>query len=287
MTQETDRDEFRATQREAWSSVAGGWRSWWSVFEAGAAPLNERIVERCGAGSGDRVLDVATGIGEPAMTAARVVGPTGHVLATDLSPKMLEHAAERARELGFAHVAFREVDAHELDVEPGTFDAATSRWGLMLMLEPARALVRIFDALRPGARLAAGVWGPSESSPFLSLAGRVTVRELGLEPPDPEAPGPFRMSAEGSLDRLFEAAGFEDVGHELVDVKMSFTSTDEYIAFLGEMSSSLRKALAPHSEEKRQRVWDGIREDVAPYCSDGSGPVFDNLSWCVWGRKPG
>jgi ubiquinone/menaquinone biosynthesis C-methylase UbiE len=281
-----DRDEFRDSQREAWSSVAGGWMNWWRVFENGATRLNERLVERSGAKLGDRVLDVATGIGEPALTAARVVGPDGHVLATDLSPVMLERAAERARDLGITHVEFREADAQELDVEPGSFDAATSRWGLMLMLEPERALARIFAALRPGGGLAAAVWGPPETAPFLATAGRVAVRELGIEPPNPDAPGPFRLSEEGALDRLFEAAGFVDVEHELVAVTMSFATPDEYVAFVGDLSSSLRATLAAHPAEARERVWNGIRSEVAAHCTEAGGPTFDNRSWCVWGRRP-
>lgn len=279
-------EEFRDSQREAWSSVAAAWRRWWRIFELGAGPLNERLVELSGARPGHRALDVATGIGEPALTAARVVGPDGRVVATDLSPEMLRFAAERARDAGLSNVEFLEFDAEQLDVEPSSFDAATSRWGFMLMRDPSAAIERVRAALRPGAKLAAAVWGPPEKAPFLATARRALERELGLPPADPDEPGPFRLGAEGALDALLEAGGFESVTHERMTVPIRFASVDEYAECTRDMSSSLRKALAKLSEERQERAWAAIREEASKYATASGELHFENLSWCVHASAP-
>src|SRR5262245_11870463 len=144
--------EFKAAQRQVWGEVAAGWRKWWRIFESSAQGLNERLVDMAEVREGYRVLDVASGIGEPALTAARRVGPTGRVLATDLAQPMLAVAEERAAAMGLANVAFREMDAESLDVGPGSFEAATSRWCLMLLQDPKAAARGVRRALKPGAR---------------------------------------------------------------------------------------------------------------------------------------
>jgi ubiquinone/menaquinone biosynthesis C-methylase UbiE len=72
---------------------------------------------------GYRILDIATGIGEPAVTAVRKVSPTGQVVATDLSPQMLAIGKERAAELGPTNIEFHEMDADALDFPENSFHA--------------------------------------------------------------------------------------------------------------------------------------------------------------------
>nr|MBI3614142.1 methyltransferase domain-containing protein [Nitrospirota bacterium] len=106
--------QYKASQKESWSNVAAGWKKWWKTMEHCAKPVSERLVKLAEIGVGHCVLDVATGIGEPAVTAARKVGPTGKVVATDQAPLMLAIAKERAVELGLTNLEFHEVDAEVL-----------------------------------------------------------------------------------------------------------------------------------------------------------------------------
>ena len=102
-------------------------------------------------GPGDRVLDIAAGAGGQSLAAARRVGPTGRVLATDIAPTILDHAAADARAAGLANVETRAMDGEELDaVEEGSFDAAISRVGLIYFPDQHAALAGIRRALRPG-----------------------------------------------------------------------------------------------------------------------------------------
>src|SRR5215204_4729816 len=110
-----DPEQFKQTQRQAWSRTAGSMKTWWPVLEEGGQKLSDELVDLAGVTPGSKVLDVATGIGEPAVTAARRVQPSGKVLATDISPEMLAIGKERAEKLGLQHIIeFRESDAESL-----------------------------------------------------------------------------------------------------------------------------------------------------------------------------
>src|SRR3712207_8361520 len=115
---------------------------------------------------GRRVLDVAAGTGEQTLRAPGRVGPTGHVVAPDISAPMLGIAAEAARQNGLSNVETLRMDARQLDFESGSFDAAISRLALMLIPERAKALAEIYRVLRPGGRMAALVVSRGEGNPF-------------------------------------------------------------------------------------------------------------------------
>src|SRR5215831_19461365 len=145
---------FKARQREQWSEVAQGWRKRWAAFEQGAQPLSDRLMELAHIAPGQRVLDVATGIGEPAMTAARQVGPGGSVVAIDQAPQMLAVARERLQEAGIGNVEFVEGDAEAVPLPLDAFDAVVSRWGIMFFHDPVGTLARLRSSLAPGGWLA-------------------------------------------------------------------------------------------------------------------------------------
>ena len=94
--QSDDVRRLKNEQKRDWDAAAAGWKKWWAVLEHGAQPVSDRLVELAGVGAGARVLDVATGSGEPAVTAARRAAPGGRVIAVDQSPGMLSIARERA-----------------------------------------------------------------------------------------------------------------------------------------------------------------------------------------------
>src|SRR5215470_5906029 len=133
---------WKRQQREQWSHVAQGWQRRWVAFERDAQPLSDRLMELAHIAPGQRVLDVATGIGEPAMTAARRVGPAGSVVAIDQAAEMLAVALERMQAGGVENIEFVEGDAETLVVEPASFDAVVSRWGLLFFQDPVAALTR-------------------------------------------------------------------------------------------------------------------------------------------------
>ena len=123
--------KYKDEQRQQFDGAAPGWGKWWKIFEKGAQNLSDLMIDLADVSSGHRVLDIATGIGEPAVTAARRVGPTGHVDATDISQQMLMLANERAAKLDLKNLVFRQTDAETLEFPAGTFNSVLCRWGLM------------------------------------------------------------------------------------------------------------------------------------------------------------
>ncbi|MGH9950521.1 MAG: class I SAM-dependent methyltransferase [Nitrososphaeraceae archaeon] len=87
-----DSKQYKEEERQSWDSVANNWQKWWKVIERGAEKVSRRLIELAEIKPSSRVLDIATGIGEPAITAANLVGSNGHILATDISPQMLSVA---------------------------------------------------------------------------------------------------------------------------------------------------------------------------------------------------
>src|SRR5688572_4380140 len=154
-----------------WDNAAASWQAWWETFERGAQKVSDKLVELAEIKPGDRVLDIATGIGEPAVTAAKRVKPNGKVIATDISPQMIAIAKSRAKSLGLDDVMeFRESDGEKLDFPKSTFDAVLSRWGLMFLPNLPIALTTIRQLLTPGGRLSAAVWSTPSKVPMLDLA---------------------------------------------------------------------------------------------------------------------
>ena len=91
-----DSKEYKEAERQSWDSVANNWQKWWKTIERGAEKVSRRLIELAAIKPGSKVLDIATGIGEPAITAANQVGTSGHVLATDISPQMLSLAETKS-----------------------------------------------------------------------------------------------------------------------------------------------------------------------------------------------
>lgn len=189
------KEQFKIDQRQRWNSVAAGWKEWWQTIEVAAQKVSDRLVELAEIKPNQKVLDIATGIGEPAITAARkLVGlsgssnkindnekNTGHVLATDISPQMLTIAKQRATALGLQDVIdFRQADAEMLELPNSSIDVVLCRWGLMFIPNLNDALSRIHQVLVPGGRLACAVWAEASKVPFISFPMSIVMRELNV-----------------------------------------------------------------------------------------------------------
>ena len=169
------------------------------------------MLDMAGVGAGARVLDVAAGAGGQTLAAARRVGPSGSVLATDISSNILGYAEQAARDAGLPNVAIRVMDGEALEVDPGTFDAVISRVGFIYFPDREAAFAGMRRALRPGGRLAGIVYSTPEANRFFSIPVSVIRRRAGLPAPAPGQPGPFSLGAPGVIEERTAEAGFEDV----------------------------------------------------------------------------
>ncbi len=271
-----DADRINREQLEFWNSAAPGWKQMWTMLEHAAQHVSNRLVELGGLKTGDRVLDIASGSGEPAITAARKVGPAGLVVATDQSPAMLELARERAAALRIGNMKFVVTSAEQLEVEERDFDAAVCRWGLMFVGDLDKAIRRLAQVLSARGRFATAVWGPAHKVPMISL-GDDAVRNLaGLPPPPPNAPGPLKLADTKPLERALEAAGFKDIRVEPLNVRFEFESPAAFAEQRRAVSTPFRALLAKQTPELQQRILDSIAQEARRY-ADASGRVrMDN-----------
>jgi SAM-dependent methyltransferase len=263
---------LKAQQGSQWSAVAQGWRKRWATFERDAQPLSDRLLELAQIAPGQRVLDVATGIGEPALTAARRVGPTGAVVAIDQAPLMLAVARERMQAVGIQNIEFVEGDAETLPLEPASFDAVVSRWGLLFFHDPVGALARFRASLIHRGWLAAAIWGPPERVPLISLPFKALGGGQDQPPAPPPGPNPFALSAPGALEKAVRDAGFADVQSERMSVTFMFSSVEELLGHIGDVSAPVRAITATMSQERRTMFWQRLAEAAHVY-TDTDGVV--------------
>ncbi len=270
-----DPDKFKATTREQWQEAAAAWDRWGRTLEDWLGPATEAMLDAAGVGPGAGVLDVAAGAGGQTLAAARRVGPEGHVLATDISPAILEYAAAAARTAGLANVQTRELDGESLaGVEDASFDAVISRVGLIYFPDRQGALAEIRRVLRPGGRVAAVVYSTPDSNRFFSVPVGIIRRRADLGPPLPGQPGPFSLGGEGVLADAYEQAGFRDVEIQAVRSPLRMASAAECLRFERESFGALHQMLAGLDEAAREQAWREVGEALGEFeNADGfSGP---------------
>jgi SAM-dependent methyltransferase len=244
-----DSVSYKETTRVQWQDAAEAWHRWDPVFDRWLGPATELMLDLAGVQEGTRVIDIAAGSGGQSITAARR-GAT--VLATDISSNILDEASAAARAAGVAHFATRVMDGESLDVEPGSFDAAISRLGLMYLPDKQAGLAQVARALRPGGRYAALVFAEPNRNRFFSVPISIIRTNAELPPPAPGLPGPF--SAVG-LGELLETAGFRDVEVHRVEAPLELTDAAECTRLERESFGALHQMLAGLTEAQREATW--------------------------------
>lgn len=292
----------RSQQCQSWDNVARGWQKWWKTFEKDAQKVNERLVELAEIKQGDRVIDIATGIGEPAITAAKKVGVEGYVLATDISPQMLAIAKERTVSLGLQNIVeFKEVDAEKiLDLQQhqplSPFAAVLCRWGLMFFPNLASTLTNIYKLLSSGGRIAAAVWSEPAKVPKLYTAINIVTQKLGISSTAyahyREILSPFSLANINIVNNALVEAGFKDIHTEYLNITFEFLSAEDYTDFAKQIIAPIHNLLANETEKRKEEIWKAVTEEVARryYIDDdddstGSVVRMDNECIIIVGRK--
>jgi len=276
---------FKARQSAQWSEVAQGWRRRWPTFEQGAQPLSDRLMELAHVAPGHRVVDVATGIGEPAMTAARRVGSTGSVVAIDQAPQMLAVARERMETAGIQNMEFVEGDAETAPLPAVSFDAVVSRWGIVFFQDVVGALAHFRASLVPGGWLAAAIWGPPERVPLISLPFMAFAVDQGRPHSPPSGTNPFSLSDSVTLDQVARDAGFAEVQSEQLTVIFTFSSVDELLGHLRDVSAPIQAITATLSPERQTAFWDRLAQAARTYARADGVVQLPNDCLLVAGRN--
>lgn len=249
------------------------------------APVSERMLDLAGLRPGMRVLDVASGMGEPSLRAAQRVGPSGFVLGTDLVDGMLEVAREKARALGLANIELRAGDAETLELPERSFDVVTVRWALMYMPRPERALEQMARALRPAGLLVFACWGGFEQVEYAALPRRTVARFRPLPPMEPDAPSVFRFADPERLRPLLTGSGFAlehvEAMHVPVMEAEDGAGVARWIRDFGGPVAKLVEELPPET----QRAWE---EEVVRECEPyrvGNKVQLGGVTWLGVARR--
>jgi SAM-dependent methyltransferase len=261
--------QYKQTTKEQWQAAAAAWNRWGPALEQWLGPATELMLDMADIRPGDRVLDLAAGAGGQTLVAARRVGLTGSVLATDLSSNILAFAAQNAQRAGLTNVQTQVMDAENLEFEEGMFDAVICRLGLMFFPDQSKALTGIYRVLKPGGRLASKVFTSAEKNPFFSLPVAIIRRRAQLPLPLPGQPGPFSLGGSGVVERLYQQAGFSDVQVQVVSAPLRLASATECVRFERDSFAALHQMLSGLPETERELAWREIEQELRQFEGPG------------------
>ena len=254
---ETALAQVRDQQQATWNKFSAGWKKWDDLVLSWIAPVAEALLDSARLTPSSHVLDVASGTGEPGLSAAARV-PRGKVTITDLAEKMLRVAEENALRRGLTNVETRQCDAGALPFGDATFDAVTARFGFMFfpdVLGAARELARM---ARPGARVTAAVWGAPEKNPWATTIMGTIAKYVELPTPPPGAPGLFRCAAPGYMAGVFREAGLRNVTEREVETPSQFDDAEQYFTFMNEIAAPVVAGMALADERTRAKIKEAV-----------------------------
>jgi SAM-dependent methyltransferase len=258
--------KYKETTREQWQAAAEPWYRWGPTLEEWLGQATQTMLDMAEVGPGSRVLDIAAGAGGQTIVAAKRVGPSGYVLATDISSNILQFASETARQEGLGNVETRVMDGESLEeLEEESFDAVISRVGLIYFPDQQRALTGMRRALKPGGRIACVVYSTAENNKFFSIPVSIIRKRAQLPPPLPGQPGPFSLGGVGVLEEAYQRAGFREAETRMVPSPLRLSSAAECVRFERESFGALHQMMSGLSQPERESVWEEIERELRQF----------------------
>ena len=259
-------DQFKAAMREQWDRHAKGWNDHGVQIGNWLRDSTDAMLAMAEIGPGTRVLDVAAGAGDQTLDIARRVGPSGFVLATDLSPAILEYAKENARRAGLRNVEVQIADGEKLNVPEESFDAVICRLALMLFSDPGSSIRGMFRALRPGGRACTMVFSTPDKNPCVRILIGTALKHAGLPPRDPYQPGALlSLGKPGLIDDLFREAGFARVATTQIAAPFRLPSVRDYLEFVRASASPISGILERLDDGEKLAAWAEIEDKLMAF----------------------
>ena len=268
MTVETAADkEFATAQMRAqWDQMAEGWSKAGSVIRPWLHKATQAMLGMAGVQPGSRVLDVAAGAGDQTLDIAERVGPRGYVLATDLSPAIIQFAAEQAAAAGHRNVETRVEDGQKLQIADSTFDAVVCRLGLMLFPDPLQGLREMARVLKPGGGLCTMVFGAPQANPCVTTLMSTALKHAGLPPRDPFQPGGLlSLGKPGLIDELFRQAGFREIATTRIAARFNLPTAGDYLKFIRTSAEPIVQILAGLDTASADAAWADMEQSLGQF----------------------
>jgi SAM-dependent methyltransferase len=258
---------------------------WKAKSAAMGRDVTDALVEYAQPKLGMKVLDLASGTGEPAISLAARVGSEGHVSALDLSSELLAIATERAQQRGLTNFSTQQADAQQLPFSDQSFDLVTSRFGVMFFQDCEKAFREVHRVLKPGARACFLAWGPFEQPYWSSMIG-VVLKHVGGPAIVPGGPDPFKFAEPGSLSSMLQKAGFGNVEEETKTLPWTWPGTAEEV---WEQAQAVATPFLPLLQRIREEKRDEINHEVVgtiQQYADGNSIKFGAVVVLASGMKP-
>ena len=238
---------------------------------------------------GDKVVDAGCGFGDTAIQLARLVGPTGSVLAVDCCDGFLDYGRKDAKAVGITNVTFLEADVQSYSFKP-VHDFCFSRFGTQFFENPVAGLRNMRTSLKPGGIMTMIVWRGIKDNPWLGHAKNIVLQFL--PPPGENAqtcgPGPFSMADTTVVTRQLEIAGYKDIQFEQIDAEVFVgKDLDDAAAFqlaIGPAGEVYREA-GKAAEQRHDEIVTALKTQLAKY-QRPNGIMMDSSSWKVTARNP-
>lgn len=275
--------DISAQQRQAWNEFSPGWQKWNARIQTWLGPVGAALIAAADLAESDRVLDVATGTGEPGLTAASLV-KTGEVIGQDVAEDMVRIANEIAQRRGIRNYTAVAGDAAALPFTDNEFDAILCRMGVMFFSNPVADVREVIRVLKPGGKLSAAVWAEPAKNPWATTIAGVLHTMLDLAVPGPDLPGIFRFSVPGALVALLQSAGLRAVEGREVLGDLTFDSPEQYWAYMTDVAPPVTLALRAADAGTRAQVQTATRAAARGFMREGR-VVFPWSAWVAWGTK--
>lgn len=262
-----DLEAIREQQKASWNRFAAGWKKWDPVTMEFLQPMKEAIINYLQPKDGQKILDIAAGTGEPALSIAASI-KNGVVTITDISEEMMEIAREKAIAKELTNIETVICDASDLPFENGSFDAVSCRFGFMFFPDIQLAANEIYRVLKPGGRFATTVWNFPEKNFWVTAIMGTIMRLMEIPPPPPEVPGMFRCCKPGRMRDILEKAGFNDIEEREVLSTLKTESVDEYWEMMTEIGASVVAALSQADEGMRSKIKEEVFRLIKQKCPE-------------------
>ncbi|MGA3405227.1 MAG: class I SAM-dependent methyltransferase [Candidatus Bathyarchaeia archaeon] len=228
-------------------------------------PFHKSLLDLVRPSPGERILDVCTGPGEPAMSIASIIAPSGQVVGVDLSSNMTEIATKTAAKRGLRNVEFVTMDAEKLEFPVNTFDVAVSCFGFQIVTQPEAAAKEIFRVLKPGGRAGFTVWSKGDHAQAIDVLIE-PMMEHATPDEDGYLPSPYELGGPGELVNMLKKIGFVNptevrtVGNFVAD------GVEDYLSMVL-VGTPLGHSLSEETEEVQKAVRAKAKGNISRYAT--------------------